>query len=124
MSDLLNELLKNSMEREAQKIASNGGVTEQDRYGNLLDSVKGRDIAQEEADKYYGNVSQVLNTAKNNRLKREKTDAENARNLQRIVSDVESRERREADAFVNRNRKYLDKAKETISRERNKSYFD
>ena len=124
MSDLLNELLKNSMEREAQKIASNGGVTEQDRYGNLLDSVKGRDIAQEETDKYYGNVSQVLNTAKNNRLKREKTDAENARNLQRIVSDVETRERREANAFVNRNRKYLDKAKETISRERNKSYFD
>lgn len=124
MSDLLNELLKNSMEREAKKLASNGGVTEQDRYGNLLDSVKGRDIAQEEADKYHGNVSQVLNTAKNNRLKREKTDAENARNLQRIVSDVESRERREADAFVDRNRKYLDKAKETISRERNKSYFD
>ena len=124
MSDLLNELLKNSMEREAKKLASNGGVTEQDRYGNLLDSVKGRDIAQEETDKYYGNVSQVLNTAKNNRLKREKTDAENARNLQRIVSDVESRERREADAFVDRNKKYLDKAKETISRERNKSYFD
>ena len=124
MSDLLNELLKNSMEREAKKLASNGGVTEQDRYGNLLDSVKGRDIAQEETDKYYGNVSQVLNTAKNNRLKREKTDAENARNLQRIVSDVERRERREANAFVDRNRKYLDKAKETISRERNKSYFD
>ena len=124
MSDLLNELLKNSMEREAKKLASNGGVTEQDRYGHLLDSVKGRDIAQEEADKYHGNVSQVLNTAKNNRLKREKENAENARNLQRIVSDVENRERREADAFVNRNRKYLDKAKETISRERNKSYFD
>ena len=111
MSDLLNELLKNSMEREAKKLASNGGVTEQDRYGNLLDSVKGRDIAQEEIDKYHGNVSQVLNTSKNNRLKREKENAENARNLQRIVSDVESRERREADAFVNRNRKYLDKAK-------------
>ena len=78
MSDLLNELLKNSMEREAKKLASNGGVTEQDRYGNLLDSVKGRDIAQEETDKYYGNVSQVLNTAKNNRLKREKENAENA----------------------------------------------
>lgn len=123
MSDLLNELLKNSMEREAKKIASDGGATEQDRYGHLLDSVKGRDIAQEETDKYYGNVSQVLNTAKNNRLKREKTDAENARNLQRIVSDVESRERREADAFVDRNKKYLDKAKETISRGRNKSYF-
>ena len=66
----------------------------------------------------------VLNTAKNNRLKREKENAENARNLQRIVSDVETRERREANAFVDRNRKYLDKAKETISIERNKSYFD
>lgn len=123
MSDFLNELLKNSVEREAKKIASTG-ATEQDRYGHLLDSVKGRDIAQEEADKYHGNVSQVLNTAKNNRLKREKENAENARNLQRIVSDVENRERREADAFVDRNKKYLDKAKETISRERNKSYFD
>lgn len=123
MSELLNELLKKSIEREAKKIASTG-ATEQDRYGHLLDSVKGRDIAQEEADKYHGNVSQVLNTAKNNRLKREKENAENARNLQRIVSDVENRERREADAFVDRNKKYLDKAKETISRERNKSYFD
>ena len=34
-----------------------------------------------------------------------------------------SRERREADAFVDRNKKYLGKAKETISGERNKSYF-
>ncbi len=123
MSDLLNELLKNSMEREAKKLASNGGVTEQDRYGNLLDSIKGRNIAQEETDKYYDKVSNVLNTTKNDHLKREREEAENARNLQRIVSEVESRERREADAFVDRNKKYLDRAKETISRERNKGYF-
>lgn len=123
MSDLLNELLKNSMEREAKKLASNGGVTEQDRYGNLLDSIKGRNIAQEETDKYYDKVSNVLNTTKNDHLKREREEAENARNLQRIVSEVESRERREADAFVDRNKKYLDRAKETISRERNKDYF-
>ena len=70
MSDLLNELLKNSMEREAKKLASNGGVTEQDRYGNLLDSIKGRNIAQEETDKYYDKVSNVLNTTKNDHLKR------------------------------------------------------
>lgn len=111
------------MDREAKKLASNGGVTEQDRYGHLLDSFKGRDISQEETDKYYDKVSQVLNTAKSDRLKRERKDAENARNLQRIVSEVESRERREVDAFVDRNKKYLDKAKETISRERNKNYF-
>lgn len=30
---------------------------------------------------------------------------------------------READAFVDRNKKYLDKAKEAVSRERNNSYF-
>lgn len=123
MTDLLNELLKNSMEREAKKIANNGGATEQDRYGHLLDSFKGRDISQEETDKYFDNVSQVLNTAKNDRLKREKKKAENVRKLQRIVSDVESREQREADAFIDRNKKYLDRAKETISREQNKSYF-
>lgn len=122
MSDLYNELLQKSIDREAKKIASTG-ATEQDRYGHLLDSVKDRDITQKETDKYYDKVLNVLNTAKNNRLKREREDTENARNLQRIVSDVESRERREADAFVDRNKNYLDKAKETISRERNKSYF-
>lgn len=123
MSDLLNELLKNSMDREAKKLASNGGVKEQDRYGHLLDSFKGRDISQEETDKYYDKVSQVLSNAKSERIQREKEDIENIQNLQWIVSGVESRERREADAFVDRNKKYLDKAKETISRERNKSYF-
>lgn len=123
MSDLYNELLQKSIDREARKITSTG-ATEHDRYGHLLDSFKGRDISQEETDKYYDKVSQVLNTAKSDRIQREKENAESARNLQRIVLDVSSRERREADAFIDRNKKYLDKAKETISRERNKSYFD
>lgn len=123
MSDLLNELLKNSMDREAKKIASTG-ATEQDRYGHLLDSFKDRNISQEETDKYYDKISKVLDTANSNRIQREKRNAEGARNLQRIVNDVSNRDRKEADAFVNRNKKYLDKAKETISRERNKSYFD
>lgn len=57
------------------------------------------------------------------RDKRERESKEHSRNLQRIVSDISSRERKETDAFVDRNKKYLDKAKETINREQNKSYF-
>lgn len=123
MSDLYNELLQKSIDREAKKIASTG-ATEHDRYSHLLDSFKGRNISQEETDKYYDKVSQVLNTAKSDRIQREKEEVESARNLQRIVNDISSRERREAGAFVDRNKKYLDKVKKTISRERNKSYFD
>lgn len=29
-------MLQNSMDREVKKMASNGGITEQDRYGNLM----------------------------------------------------------------------------------------
>lgn len=127
MSDLYNELLKKSIDREAEKIVANGGATEQDRYGHLLDGFKGRDVIQEETDKYYDKVSQVLNKSKSDRIQREIEETESIRNLHRIVSNIESRERREADAFIDsfidRNKKYLDKAKETIRRERNKSYF-
>ena len=42
--DFLHKMLQSSMDREAKRMASNGGVTEQDRYGNLLDCVKGRDL--------------------------------------------------------------------------------
>ena len=41
MSDLYNELLQKSIDREAKKIISKGATAE-DRYGHLLDSVKGR----------------------------------------------------------------------------------
>lgn len=57
------------------------------------------------------------------RDKRERESKEHSRNLQKIVSDISSRERKETDAFVDRNKKYLDKAKEIINREQNKSYF-
>lgn len=43
MSDFYNELLQRSIDRQAREIVSNG-ATEQDRYGHLLDSVKGRDL--------------------------------------------------------------------------------
>ena len=123
MSDLLNELLKNSMEREAKKIASDGGATEQDRYGHLLDSVKGRDIAQEETDKHNDKISNIHKNVEETRKRREKESAEWSRNLQRIADDVSSRDRRNAEDFVTKHKELLDKAKETISRERNKSYF-
>ena len=123
MTDFLNKMLKNSIDREAKKIASNGGDTEQDRYGSLLDSVKGRDIDKETLDNRYDKISQLKQSSDSMKVEKEREHREHSRNLQRIVSDVNSRERREADEFINRNKKYLDKAKETISRERNKSYF-
>ena len=44
-------MLQSSMDREAKKMDSNGGVTELDRYGNLLDCFKGRDLVNEEVNK-------------------------------------------------------------------------
>ena len=41
MSDLYNELLQKSIDRQAKKIISNGDT-------HLLDSVKGRNLEQEE----------------------------------------------------------------------------
>lgn len=123
MIDFLNKMLQNSIDREAKKIASNGGVTEQDRYGSLLDSVKGRDIDKETLDNHYDKISQLKQASDSIKVEKECKHKEHSRNLQRIVSDVNSRERREADEFVTKHKKYLDKAKETVSRERNKSYF-
>lgn len=122
MSDLLNKLLKQSMEREAKKIASSG-ATEKDRYGHLLDNVRDRNIAQEEIDKYNDRVSRVLNNAKNDRLERDKKDAENARKINRLVRDVEIREQRKYNDFLNKHKTALDKGRETIKREQNKNYF-
>ncbi|MBD5511776.1 MAG: hypothetical protein HDR08_11080 [Lachnospiraceae bacterium] len=102
MADLLNELLKNSMEREAKRLASNGGVTERDRYGTLLDSVKGRNLEKEESDKRQEILSHIHSNAEESRMQREKEFAESKRNLQRIVNDVVNRERREANEFIAR----------------------
>lgn len=122
MSDILNELLKQSVEREAKKIASSG-ATEKDRYGHLLDNVRDRNIAQEEIDKYNDRIVRVLNKTKNDRLERDKKDAENARKINRLVIDVENREQRKYNDFLNKHKTALDKGRETIRKEQNKNYF-
>lgn len=123
MSDFLKEMLQNSMDREAKKMASNGGVTEEDRYGHLLDSVKNRDLNQEEIDKHNDKISQLRQSCNDKTKQREHENKEHSSNLNRIIRDVESRDRRQADDFLNKNKKYLNKAEETLRRERNKSYF-
>lgn len=56
-------------------------------------------------------------------IEREKIDAENARNINRLVIDVENRERRKYNDFLNKHKTALDKGRETIKRERDKNYF-
>lgn len=124
MADLLTELLKNSMEREAKKMASSGGVTEKDRYGTFLDSVKGRNLEQEENDRRQEMLSRMHRNTEESRIQREKESAEAKRNLQMRVTDIENRERREANEFISKNKAYLDKAQETIRKEQSKTYFD
>lgn len=58
MSDFLKKMLQNGIDREAKKIVA-GGATEEDRYGHLLDSVKNRDLNQEEKDRYNEKISQL-----------------------------------------------------------------
>lgn len=58
MTDYLHEMLQKSIDREAKKIVSSG-ATEEDRYGHLLDSVKGRDIDKEEADSYHERLANI-----------------------------------------------------------------
>lgn len=57
------------------------------------------------------------------REQRERESKEDSRELSRIINDVKTRDRREANDFLNRNKRYLDKAEETIRRERDKKYF-
>lgn len=123
MADLLNDLLKKSMEREAKKMAANGGVTEKDRYGNLLDSVKNRDIDKEQLDNIYEKAARIRKNAEDSKAERELEREEARRNLNRILLDVNTRDKREADAFVSRNKERLDRAKATIKKEQDKLYF-
>jgi F0F1-type ATP synthase membrane subunit b/b' len=123
MADLLNDLLKKSMEREAKKMAANGGVTEKDRYGNLLDSVKNRDIDKEQLDNIYEKAARIRKNAENSKAERELEREEARRNLNRILMDVNTRDKREADAFISRNKERLDRAKATIKKEQDKLYF-
>lgn len=119
MSDLYNELLKKSIDREAKKIIS-AGATEQDRYGHLLDSVKGRNLEQEEIERKNAMISNVANSTKDMVEKRDlradirRNEVRNQRNIQ----EAESRDR-----INNIIGKYVPRAKATIDRERNKTYF-
>lgn len=122
MSDLYNELLQKSIDREAKKIAFDG-ATEHDRYGHLLDAFKGRNIMQEEANKHNDSVSQLLNKVKNAHKQRENEAAEDTRKLQRIVLNNIGKDRREVNEFLDKNKERLDKARENIRKEQNKTYL-
>lgn len=123
MSDFLHKMLQSSMDREARKLASNGGVTEQDRYGNLLDCVNSRDLENEEVNKQLDRISAMQKKAEEGRKQREKESAEWSRNMRQIVRDVESREQNRVNDFLTKHKDALDKGRETVRREQNKSYF-
>ena len=122
MSELYNELLQKSIDRQAKKIISNGATAE-DRYGRLLDSVRGRDLKQEEADRRNAMISRIADNNKAIADQRERESTEHSEKLSRIINDVRMRDRREAQEFLDRNKKYLDKAEESIRMERDKMYF-
>lgn len=122
MSDLYNELLQKSIDRQAKKIMSSGATAE-DRYGHFLDSVKNRNLEQEEEDRRNAMISRIADNSKAMREKRERESKEDSRELNRIINDVRDREKKEADDFVRRNKRYLDKAEETIRKEQGKMYF-
>ena len=123
MSDFLHKMLQSSMDREAKKMASNGGVTEQDRYGNLLDCVNGRDLENEEVNKQLDRISAMHKNSEEGRKQREKESAEWSRNMRQIVKDVENREQNRVNDFLTKHKDALDKGRETVRRQQNKSYF-
>lgn len=123
MSDFLQKMLQSSMDREAKRMASNGGVTEQDRYGNLLDCVKGRDLENEEVNKQLDRISAMHKNSEEGRKQREKESAEWSRNMRQIVRNVENREQNRVNDFLTKHKDALDKGRETVRKEKNKSYF-
>ena len=123
MSDFLHKMLQSSMDREAKKMASNGGVTEQDRYGNLLDCVKGRDLENEAVNIQLDRISAMHKNSEEGRKQREKESSEWSRNIRQIVRNVENREQNRVNNFLTKHKDALDKGRETVRREQNKSYF-
>ena len=57
------------------------------------------------------------------RSQREKESAEWSRNMRQIVRDVENREQNRVNDFLTKHKDALDKGRETVRREQNKSYF-
>ena len=113
---------KKSIDRQAKEIISNGATAE-DRYGHFLDSVKDRNLEQEEEDRRNAMISRIADNNKAMREQRGRESKEDSQVLNRIINDVRTRERRETNDFFNRNKRYLDKAEETVRRERSKTYF-
>lgn len=68
-------------------------------------------------------ISRLTDSNKAMREQRERESREHSEELSRIINDVRTRDRREAEDFLSRNKKYLGKAEESIRREQDKKYF-
>ena len=123
MSDFYKEMLQKSIERQAKDIVETG-VTENDRYGNLLDSVEGRDLEQEEASKRQKMIDNVQHNSESLRQQRKNDNETSSNNLKHIVGNIQRREEQEKNDFLAKHSDRLKKAEETIRKERNKSYFN
>lgn len=121
MSDFLNEMLQKSIERQAKNIVSTG-ATESDRYGGLLDSVKGRDLEQEEKDRLNNRVADLQQANERIRQSREAEAKETSATMRRIRNDAIRREAEEDKAFVTKYKDAIEKGKESL-RKQDKSYF-
>lgn len=122
MSDFYKEMLQKSIERQAKEITSNGAI-EQDRYGNLLDSVKNRNLEQEEADRRQAILSRIHDNAEKDKKRHEKEAEEFRRNIQKSIIDAERRDRTKMDEYLTKNKEYLDKGREAIRKQQSKTYF-
>ena len=121
MSDFLNEMLQKSIERQAKNIVSTG-ATESDRYGDLLNSVKGRDLEQEEKDRLNSRVVDLQQANERIRAEREAEAKETSATMRRIRNDAIRREANEEKAFVTKYKDAIEKGKESL-RKQDKSYF-
>lgn len=121
MSDFLNEMLQKSIERQAKNIISTG-ATESDRYGDLLNSVKGRDLEQEEKDRLNSRVVDLQQANERIRAEREVEAKETSATMRRIRNDAIRREANEEKAFVTKYKDAIEKGKESL-RKQDKSYF-
>lgn len=121
MSDFYKEMLQKSIERQAKDIV-NTGATESDRYGNLLNSVKGRDLEQEEKDRLNSRVVDLQQANERIRAEREAETKETSATMRRIRNDAIRREANEEKAFVTKYKDAIEKGKESL-RKQDKSYF-
>lgn len=54
---------------------------------------------------------------------RDNESREHSIKLQRILNDVRTREKRQAEEYLSKHKEYLDKGKEVVQREQDKRYF-